>query len=125
MSAELAIIGGTGLTSIDGLAIVRREMVKTPYGSPSGPLIFGELGGHAVTFLARHGHKHSIPPHRINYRANIWALHSVGIRRVVAVGAVGGIAADCATGTVVIPDQIIDYSHSRECTFFDLSLIHI
>ncbi len=119
MSAELAIIGGTGLTSMEGLAIVRREMIKTPYGSPSGPMIFGELDGHAVTFLARHGHKHSIPPHRINYRANIWALHSVGIRRVVAVGAVGGIAPECTTGAIVVPNQIIDYSHSREGTFFD------
>lgn len=119
MSVEVAIIGGTGLTSMDGLKIVRREMVKTPYGSPSGPLLFGELDGHAVTFLARHGHQHSIPPHRINYRANIWALYSVGIRRVVAVGAVGGIAADCTTGAIVVPDQIIDYTHSRPCTFFD------
>lgn len=118
MSAEIAIIGGTGLTSMTGLAITRREMIKTPYGSPSGPLIFGELDGGAVVFLARHGHKHSIPPHRINYRANIWALESVGIKRVVAVGAVGGITG-CDTGDVVIPDQIIDYTQSRQGTFYD------
>jgi len=118
MSAEIAIIGGTGLTSMAGLSITRREMIKTPYGSPSGPLIFGDLDGGAVVFLARHGHKHSIPPHRINYRANIWALESVGIKRVVAVGAVGGITG-CDTGDVVIPDQIIDYTQSRQGTYYD------
>lgn len=117
--AKIAIIGGTGLTSMTGLSITRREMVKTPYGSPSGPLVFGEFDGCAVAFLARHGHKHSIPPHRINYQANIWALHSVGIEKVFAVGAVGGIADDCVTGKLAIPEQIIDYTHARAATFFD------
>lgn len=117
--AEIAIIGGTGMTSMEGLSITRREMVKTPYGSPSGPLIFGEFDGCSVAFLARHGHKHSIPPHRINYRANIWALNSVGIKKIIAVGAVGGIADECSTGTLVVPEQVIDYTHARSGTFFD------
>ncbi len=115
----LAIIGGTGLTRMEGLTVTRREMVKTPYGAPSCPIVFGELGGRQVAFLARHGSTHRIPPHRINYCANIWALNSVGIKRIIAVGAVGGICETCSVGTVVIPDQIIDYTYARENTFFD------
>ena len=115
----LAIIGGTGLTRMEGLTVTRREMVKTPYGAPSCPIVFGELGGQSVAFLARHGSSHRIPPHRVNYCANIWALHSVGITRIVAVGAVGGIAGDCTVGAIVVPDQIIDYTNARESTFFD------
>jgi len=117
--ATLAIIGGTGLTQMDGLVITRREMVKTPFGAPSCPLIIGELDGQPVAFLARHGNTHNLPPHRINYCANIWALQSVGIERIMAVGAVGGIAANCTTGAIVIPDQIIDYTYDRTNTFFD------
>lgn len=115
----LAIIGGTGLTRMEGLTVTRREMVKTPYGAPSCPIVFGELGGRQVAFLARHGSTHRIPPHRINYCANIWALKSVGIKRIIAVGAVGGICDSCSVGTAVIPDQIIDYTYARENTFFD------
>lgn len=115
----LAIIGGTGLTRMEGLTVTRREMVKTPYGAPSCPIVIGELGGQSVAFLARHGSTHRIPPHRVNYCANVWALHSVGVTRIIAVGAVGGIHADCVVGAIVVPDQIIDYSHSRESTFFD------
>ena len=115
----LAIIGGTGLARVQGLTITRREMVKTPFGAPSSPLVFGEFGGAPVAFLARHGSDQRIPPHRINYRANLWALKSVGIERVIAVGAVGGIASECLTGAIVVPDQIIDYTHGRERTFFD------
>ena len=117
--ATLAIIGGTGLTSMEGLTITRREMVKTPYGAPSCPIIFGELNGQSVAFLARHGNTHGIPPHRINYCANLWALQSVGVERILAVGAVGGIAKDCITSAIVIPDQIIDYTHGRQCTYHD------
>jgi len=117
--ATLAIIGGTGFTRLPDLTVTRREMVKTPFGAPSCPLVFGELGGTPVAFLARHGSSHRIPPHRINYRANLWALQSVGIERVIAVGAVGGIATDCVTGAIVVPDQIIDYTHGRDRTYFD------
>lgn len=117
--AELALIGGTGLTSMDGFKVTRREMVKTPYGAASGPIMFGTIDNKDVAFLARHGHLHSIPPHKINYRANIWALHSVGIKKVVAIAAVGGIDDDCKTGSIVIPDQLIDYTHDRHATFYD------
>ena len=115
----LAIIGGTGLTRMDRFVISRREMIKTPFGAPSCPILFGDLQGQKVAFLARHGSKHNIPPHRINYCANLWALHSVGIKSVLAVAAVGGIASNCQTGTIVVPDQIIDYTNDRTNTFFD------
>ena len=115
----LAIIGGTGLTRMDGLKVTRREMVKTPFGAPSCPIVFGDMDGREVAFLPRHGTTHRIPPHRVNYCANIWALHSVGIRHIIAVGAVGGIDPECTVGTIVVPDQIIDYTNGRENTFFD------
>jgi 5'-methylthioadenosine phosphorylase len=117
----LAIVGGSGFTQISGLDAVRREVVRTPYGEPSGALAFGALDGRAVIFLARHGYGHSIPPHQINYRANIWALHAQGARDVVAIAAVGGIRADLAPGALLIPDQIIDYTHGRAGTFFTLA----
>lgn len=115
----LAIIGGTGLTRMDGLNVTRREMVKTPYGAPSCPIVFGEMDGQEVAFLPRHGSTHRIPPHRVNYCANIWALNNVGIRHIIAVGAVGGICDTCTVGSIVVPDQIIDYTHGRQSTFFD------
>ncbi len=115
----LAIIGGTGLARMEGLTITRREMVKTPYGAPSCPIVVGEMDGREVAFLPRHGSTHRIPPHRVNYCANIWALNNVGIKQIIAVGAVGGIRDDCTVGSIVIPDQIIDYTHGRESTFFD------
>jgi len=115
----LAIIGGTGMTSMQGLTITRREMVKTPFGAPSGPVLFGEIQGKPVAFLARHGNLHSIPPHRINYCANLWALQSVGVTEVVAVASVGGISEECSVGKIVVPDQIIDYTYGRQHTYFD------
>jgi len=117
--SDIAIIGGTGLTSIKSLEITRREMVRTPYGEPSGPLTHGKLCGQTVVFLARHGQGHTIPPHEVNYRANIWALKSSGVERVLAVAAVGGIREDLTPGRLAIPDQIIDYTCSRGNTFFD------
>src|SRR6185295_19683418 len=117
----LAIVGGSGFTQISGLDTVRREVVRTPYGEPSGALAFGTVGGCAVMFLARHGYGHSIPPHQINYRANIWALHAQGAKNIVAIAAVGGIRNDLAPGTLVMPDQIIDYTHGRASTFFTLA----
>ncbi len=122
---ELAIIGGTGLTSLKNLDIIRREVVHTPFGEPSGPLTHGVLSGKEVVFLARHGYGHTIPPHKINYRANLWALHYTGVKKVVAVAAVGGIADDLPSGMLAIPDQIIDYTSSRENTFFDDGLTHV
>lgn len=123
--AELAIIGGTGLTSLNNLEITRREAVHTPFGEPSGPLTYGVLCGKEVVFLARHGYGHTIPPHRINYRANIWALKHAGIRNVIAVGAVGGIRSDMPPSRLAIPDQIIDYTHSRTNTYFEEGLSHV
>lgn len=122
---DIAIIGGTGLTALEGLEIVRREVVHTPYGEPSGPLTHGVLNGKQVVFLARHGYGHTIPPHRINYRANVWALREVGVARVIAVAAVGGITPDMGPGMLAVPDQIIDYTWGRASTFFDKDLSHV
>ena len=115
----LAILGGSGLTQLANLQITRRQVMRTPYGEPSGALTFGTLGGHEVIFLARHGYGHTIPPHLVNYRANLWALKQEGVTRVVSVASVGGIRADLIPGTLVVPDQIIDYTHGRESTFVD------
>ena len=123
--AELAIIGGTGLTSLEGVEVVRREVMHTPYGEPSGALIHGQIVGKEVVFLARHGEAHTIAPHRVNYRANLWALKETGVRRIIAVCAVGGVSKDMMPRALAIPDQIIDYTWSREHTFFDAGLTHV
>jgi len=120
--AELAIIGGTGLTRLKNLEIEQREVMHTPYGEPSDALSFGTLCGKDVVFLARHGYGHTIPPHQVNYRANLWALQQHGVQRVIAVCAVGGIRADLMPAAVVIPDQIIDYTWSRNHTYFETDL---
>lgn len=120
-----AIIGGTGLTELDNLDITHKEMVNTPYGPPSGPLVFGKVSELDVVFLARHGYRHTIPPHMVNYRANLWALKEVGANSVIAVAAVGGISSEMRPERIVIPDQIIDYTYGRSQTFFedDLSFV--
>lgn len=115
----IAIIGGTGLTTLKGLEITRREVVHTPFGEPSGPITHGVLAGRRVMFLARHGYGHTIPPHRINYRANIWALRNLGINRLLAVAAVGGITSEMYPPRIVFPDQLVDYTWSRGHTFFE------
>ena len=122
---RLAIIGGTGLTSLNGLTITHKEMIRTPYGEPSGPLTYGTFGGHEVVFFARHGYGHTIPPHKVNYRANIWAMKHARVSHVVAVAAVGGIAAELEPGSLVIPHQIIDYTWSREHTYFEEDLAYV
>ncbi|MDN5871914.1 MAG: S-methyl-5'-thioinosine phosphorylase [Nitrococcus sp.] len=121
----LAIIGGTGLTSLNGLEIERREMVHTPYGEPSGPITHGVLDGKPIMFLARHGSGHTIPPHRINYRANIWSLKHLEANWILAVAAVGGIAEDMAPGRLAFPNQIIDYTCCRDHTFFGENLAQV
>ncbi|WP_455208426.1 S-methyl-5'-thioinosine phosphorylase [Kaarinaea lacus] len=126
--ADLAIIGGTGLTKLEALNISDREIVHTPYGEPSAPLSHGQLFGRDIMFLPRHGYGHTIPPHKINYRANLWALKEAGAKCVFAVAAVGGIGADMGPGQLVVPDQIIDYTWSRVNTFFEEGLkqvVHI
>jgi 5'-methylthioadenosine phosphorylase len=115
----LGIIGGTGLTQLANLEVARRHVARTPYGEPSGALTFGKLNGSDVVFLARHGYGHTIPPHAVNYRANIFALHAEGVTTVVSVASVGGIRADLKPGTLAIPAQILDYTHGRKHTFFD------
>ena len=125
MASPIAVIGGTGLATLDTLNISHRETRATPYGEPSSPLIWGELGGQTVVFLARHGQNHTIPPHKVNYRANLWVLHHIGVKQVIAVAAVGGIRADLGPGTLAIPDQMIDYTWGRHSTFFDKGLSHV
>ncbi len=122
------IIGGTGLAQLKNLKIMRRQIARTPYGDASQPLIFGELAGAEVVFLARHGGGHTIPPHAVNYRANIWALHSVGVKNLLAIATVGGIAQGLNAGDIVLPHQIIDYTHGRQTTYHDgieLPVMHI
>jgi 5'-methylthioinosine phosphorylase len=115
----LGIIGGTGLTQLSCLQITRREIARTPYGEASQPLVFGQLAGVDVVFLARHGAGHTIPPHAVNYRANIWALHEVGVKNLLAIATVGGIASNLNAGDIVLPDQLIDYTHGRKNTYHD------
>jgi 5'-methylthioadenosine phosphorylase len=115
----LAIIGGSGLTTLSNLDVTHRRAVRTPYGEPSGALTFGKLHGSEVVFLARHGYGHTIAPHEVNYRANIWALHAEGVDRIVSVASVGGIRADMVPGSLVVPDQIIDYTWGRRSTYFE------
>lgn len=117
MQEALGIIGGSGLTRLNAMTIERREVVPTPYGEPSAPLAFGRLDDIPVVFVPRHGSQHSIPPHRVNYRANIWALHQAGVKSVIGIAAVGGITAP--PGSLCIPDQLIDYTWGRAHTFFD------
>lgn len=115
--SKLAVIGGTGLTDLDGL-LVEQELVNTPFGLPSSPLLIGKIQGEQVIFLPRHGQDHTIPPHRINYRANLWALHAQGVEKIIAIAAVGSIRDDLVPGILAVPDQIIDYTYDREQSFF-------
>ena len=114
-----AIVGGSGLSSLADLVVVRREVVRTPFGEPSAALTFGRLGATEVLFLPRHGAGHTIPPHQINYRANLWAMREAGVTGVLAVTSVGGIRSGFGPGALVVPDQIIDYTHGRGHTFFE------
>lgn len=116
---KIGVIGGTGLYDMPDLEVPRKKSVVTPYGEPSSPLVCGTLAGLDVVFLARHGERHTLPPHRVNYRANIAALRAEGVTHVVAVNAVGGIRPDLQAGTIVLPHQIIDYTYGRENTFWD------
>ena len=113
------ILGGSGLTSFAELEIDRREVVRTPWGEPSGPVTIGRIDGVPVAFLPRHGHGHTIPPHAINYRANLHALRSLGVEGVIAVASVGGIRPDMQPGAIAVLDQMLDYTWGRDSTFFD------
>jgi len=116
---DLAIIGGTGLYQLEGFEVGESIEGVTPFGPPSAPIRCGRIEGRKIAFLARHGEQHQHLPHRINYRANLWALHAAGARRIVAVNAVGGIGEENPPRRLVIPDQIIDYSHGRFDSFCD------
>ena len=117
----LAIIGGSGLAQYPELEIVQRQCLNTPYGDPSAELLVARLAGTELVFLPRHGSDHRLAPHQINYRANIWALRQIGVKRIVAINAVGGIHETMGPQTLVVPDQLIDYTHGR-ATSFDLLL---
>lgn len=121
--AEVGVIGGSGLYALlDG---AREYAIKTPYGETSAPITVAELGGRAVAFLPRHGRAHEFPPHRIPYRANLWALRSIGVRQVLAPCAVGSLRAEAGPGTFVLPDQLVDRTSGRIQTYFDNSAVHV
>lgn len=120
VKADIGIIGGSGLYELPGVENIREFKVYTPYGMPSDNIVTGELKGRVVAFLARHGRGHRIPPHRVNYRANIWALKTLGVKWIIAVSAVGSLREDYAPGDFVTPDQFIDMTKGyRQHTFFE------
>ncbi|NLY14717.1 MAG: S-methyl-5'-thioinosine phosphorylase [Gammaproteobacteria bacterium] len=123
--SKYAIIGGTGLTQLEGLTIRDALFIDTPYGATSAEILRGEYAGQEVLFLARHGHPHRIPPHQVNYRANLWALRHAGAHSILAINAVGGVTANMPTGHFCIPDQIIDYTSGRQHTLYDGDLDHV
>lgn len=120
---DIAVIGGSGFATF--LPDARPVKVETPYGPPSAAVLVAEVDDRAVAFLPRHGDGHRYPPHRINYRANLWALRSLGVRRVLAPCAVGSLTADLGTGSLVVPDQLVDRTTSRVSTYFDEGACHI
>lgn len=116
---RLAIIGGSGFATLRGLEVLDHQRPATPYGPPSAPVTRGRLGGAEVFFLPRHGADHSLPPHRIDYRANIRALQACGAERIVGLAAVGGIGGAFGPRVLAVPNQIIDYTHGRAQSFHD------
>lgn len=123
---EFGVIAGSGIYSIPELETVETVKVITPYGEPSDHYRIGRLSGREIAFLPRHGSLHNIPPHRINYRANIRGFQELGVKRIISVGATGGISREMKPGTLVLPDQILDRTSGREATFYDDSeVVHI
>jgi 5'-methylthioadenosine phosphorylase len=121
--AEIGVIGGSGLYAF--LDDAREVVVETPYGAPSDPLVLGEIGGRRVAFVPRHGRDHRFPPHRIPYRANLWALRSLGVRQVLAPCAVGGLQPSLTPGSLVVCDQLVDRTSGRAQTFHDTGAVHV
>jgi 5'-methylthioadenosine phosphorylase len=121
--AEFAVIGGSGLYAL--LDNATEHVVETPYGAPSGAITIAEVGGRSVAFLPRHGRDHRHPPHLIPYRANLWALRSLGVRQILAPCAVGGLRPDLGPGSFVVPDQLIDRTSGRVQTYYDRGAVHI
>ncbi len=125
---KLAIIGGSGLTQLEGLEIIDQISPTTPWGKPSAAITVGKFNDIEILFLPRHGDPHTIPPHKINYRANIQALKDSGVNEIIAVNAVGGITEKMTPCRIVVPNQLIDYTHSRADTFHEEDLekvVHI
>lgn len=123
--ASLAVIGGSGLYSLEGLALKESVQINTPYGKPSGPIRIGEFQGRTIAFLARHGEGHHFNPTHVPYRANIYALKSLGVRRILSVSAVGSLKLEIKPCDFVVPDQLIDRTRQRELTFFDDLAVHL
>ncbi len=121
--AEIAVIGGSGFYEF--LTDPQEMAVTTPYGEPSAPVAVGQVAGRDVAFLPRHGRHHEFPPHRVNYRANIWALRSLGVRRILAPCAVGSLQADLGPGALVVADQLVDRTTTRVQTYFDSGAAHV
>ena len=121
-TAEIAIIGGTGLYKLEGFEEIERRKLLTRWGAPSSEIILCKKNNKSALFLARHGLQHNIPPHKVNYRANLWALKECGVKQIISVAAVGGITDEMPPETVVIPNQIIDYTYGRQQTFFEDNL---
>src|SRR5450631_1978332 len=115
--ADIGVIGGSGFYEF--LTDTERIAITTPFGDPSDDVVIGDLGGRRVAFLARHGQGHRFPPHRVNYRANLWALRSVGVRQVLAPCAVGSLKPEHGPGTIVVPDQVVDRTWGRDHTIYD------
>ena len=122
-AARIGVIGGSGLYSL--LEDAQRVDITTPYGAPSAPLGLGEIAGRPVAFVPRHGDDHELPPHRIPYRANLWALRAAGVRQVLAPCAVGGLTAALGPGSLVVPDQLVDRTSGRAQTFHDTGAVHV
>ena len=121
--AEIGVIGGSGFyTFLDDATEV---VVETPFGPPSDPIVVGEVAGRKVAFVPRHGRDHRFPPHRIPYRANLWALRALGVRQVLAPSAVGSLTSSYGPGTLAVPDQVVDRTRSRPSTFYDQGAVHV
>ncbi|RJQ53722.1 MAG: S-methyl-5'-thioadenosine phosphorylase [Nitrospiraceae bacterium] len=117
--SKTGVIGGSGLYEIKGLALKGSKNISTPFGRPSGPYLIGEMGNSEIIFLPRHGKRHDIPPHMINYRANIWGFKKLGVERILSINAAGGIKKGLKPGDIVIPEQILDMTKNRKSTFYD------
>jgi 5'-methylthioadenosine phosphorylase len=116
---KIGVVGGSGLYDIPGLTITDYKKISTPFGDPSDTYLIGEFSGREVVFLPRHGLRHHIPPHKINYRANIWGFKELGVERIISISAVGGIGPGIKPGMIVVPDQVVDMTKDRESTFYD------
>jgi len=123
LTAEVAVIGGSGFYEF--LSDPREVTVATPYGEPSAEIAIGDVEGRPVAFLPRHGRHHEFPAHRVNYRANLWALRSLGVRRILAPCAVGSLQTELGPGAVVVPDQLVDRTTSRVQTYYDEGACHV